>query len=139
MTLIPFLDGQTTEEYDLQGLFTDWAANDDVFRTEFLEGVVFVSTSNQKSNSSQVPDTLRQKWGTNLCLTLPTDVPESMLPIGPHLLERGKLYTVYRLYDDVNGAFMTATKPYTGSGFVHHHTTGDHITNDVQDHIRTFA
>lgn len=40
VTLIPLLDSQTTDEYDLQGLFTEWAANDDVFRTEFLEGVV---------------------------------------------------------------------------------------------------
>lgn len=121
MTVVPLID-QTPEEYDLQSLFTAWAASDDVFRTEFLEGVFFVSTSDQKPNSTQVPDTLRQKWGTSFCLTLPTNVSKSSLPVGPHLLEQGKLYTVYRLYDDVNGAFMTATKPYAGSGFVHHHT-----------------
>lgn len=139
MTVVPLPDSQKPEDYDLQGLFTAWAANDDVFRTEYSHGVVFLSTSNQMPKSSQVPDILRQNWGTTFCLTLPTNVPKSRLPIGPHLLEQGKLYAVYRLYDDVNGAFMTATKPYAGSGFVHYHTTRDHIINDVQGHIKTFA
>lgn len=43
-------------------IFTEWAANDDVFRTEFLNGIVFVSISNQRPVLSEVADALRQNW-----------------------------------------------------------------------------
>lgn len=99
MTVVPLLDSQKPEEHDLQRLFTEWAATDDVFRPEFLSGVVFLSTTDQEANSSQIPSTLRQTWGTNFCVTLSTNVPKSGLSTGPHLLEEGKLFTVYRLYD----------------------------------------
>lgn len=139
MTLIPLLDSQKPEEHDLKDLFTEWAAIDDVFRPEFLNGVVFFSTIDQVSSSSQIPSTLRQTWGTNFCVTLSTNAPKSDLPTGPHLLEEGKLFTVYRLYDDINGAFMTAIKPSSGLGFEHHHIGGDYIANYFQSHIKTFV
>lgn len=139
MTVVPLLNSQKPEERYLQALFTEWAATNDVFRPEFLNGVVFVSTIDQEAHSYQMPNTLRQTWGTDFCVTLSMNVPERGPPTGPHLLEDGKLFTVYRLYDDINRAFMAAVKPSIGSGFEHHHVGRDSIANSFQDDIKTFV
>ena len=45
------------------------------------------------------------------------EVGDQLLP-GPRMVSYGKLYTVHRIYDDVNGAFMVAIQPPITPGYV---------------------
>jgi hypothetical protein len=42
----------------------------------------------------------------------------SQLRPGPHMVSEGKLFSIYRVHDDVNGAFMVATQPQLIPGCV---------------------
>lgn len=91
---------------------------DDVFRLQFLDGVIFITAEGQNVDLSQMVVAMLQTWGTSWSLAYPQSSLRSEECSGPHLLDHGKLYKAYRLYDDVNGAFMMATKPKLHSGYV---------------------
>jgi hypothetical protein len=77
-------------------------------RPEFLEGFILNGPSKSCVDVGQINQVLRQTWGTNWCVQWSTTHISSF---GPHLLDNGKLFRVFRLYDDVTSAFVVATKP----------------------------
>ena len=74
---------------------------DDVSRKEFLNDVILTKINGPKRLASEHAN-------TDGCVDRDSLIPYRS---GPHLLKDGKLYRAYRLFDDVNGAFMMAIKP----------------------------
>lgn len=79
--------------------------------------VIFINAVGQNLDLFQMAVTMLQTWGTSWSIAYPQSLLRSAECSGPHLLDHGKLYKVYRLYDDVNGAFMMATKPNLNSEY----------------------
>lgn len=61
---------------------------------------------------SIVSEDSRPQWWT----TVPAASYGQLLP-GPYLLPKGRLRKVHRIYDDVNQAFVVATKPRVASEY----------------------
>lgn len=87
-----------TAQSDLAGLFSTWEKTDDVYQTGFSQAVYLAS-----ANESCI--TKRAVIKDVSSLIIPLNV--TTIPSGPYFLEvaSGKLYPVYRLYDDFSGSF----------------------------------
>lgn len=118
VTIIVPGPSQSLNQHWLQDYVDESLKTDDVFRLEFLAGVIFITEEAQNTDLSQMAVTMLQTWGTSWSIAYAQSSLGSEECSGPHLLDQGKLYKAYRLYDDVNGAFMMATKPKLNSGCV---------------------
>jgi hypothetical protein len=80
-------------------------------RAHFLDGLVLVNSIDAPSalvlGLRRHLDALGTQW---LGILRNQDIRDQ-LPPGPYLYLDGALKPVYRLYDDVQGAFLTALKP----------------------------
>lgn len=110
VTILPADPDQSCDQHWVQQNVDHCLKTDDVFRLEFLGGVIFTTVEGQSIDISQIMDTMSQVWGTSWSIALSKDSLEPECS-GPHFLDHGKLYKAYRLHDDVNGAFMMGTKP----------------------------
>jgi hypothetical protein len=86
---------------------------DDVFCLEFLNGIIFYGYSERQEFRPQLsPQHLPGSWNASWTHFIATtsDGFENLLP-GPYLLKCGRLWNVYRLYDDSINAFYVPFKP----------------------------
>ncbi|KAK4696739.1 hypothetical protein P7C71_g1241, partial [Lecanoromycetidae sp. Uapishka_2] len=81
--------------------------DDDVLRLEFLSGIVFVGPAIEENTSPEV-DSLLQRWGTTWTKYVLAD--SNSYQGGPHLTVGKALWRVFRLYDDVQNAFLITVK-----------------------------
>ncbi|KAK3373516.1 amidase signature domain-containing protein [Lasiosphaeria ovina] len=86
-----------------------WTDVDDVFSSEFLDGLVVVVPDdlNEVDITASIgilSEDSRPRWWA----TVPAGSHGQLLP-GPYLLSKGRLHRAYKVYDDVNGAFVVAT------------------------------
>jgi hypothetical protein len=90
----------------------DWLTNalqtDDVFRKEFLSGVVFCLESGGAIPADGELDDFLKVLGTKWHRTVLTVDP--ILP-DPYVLSRGRLAPVYPLYRDTGETFITSFRP----------------------------
>ncbi|KAK4203016.1 amidase signature domain-containing protein [Triangularia verruculosa] len=93
----------------------DWQNIDDVFSPEFLAGIVAVVSSEDPQGLdaaiSLIPKDIQPSWWASVSGT----VAEELDP-GPYVVFGGILSRIYRLYDNVAGAFIVATKPLAAPG-----------------------
>lgn len=111
-------EGFTTQR--LQTQIAQWLEFDDVFNRSFLSHVAIASTDREIINQmSYICDDLNHSWGTESCALVSPDVFPSMSPQGPYLIWKDSFCKPFKLYDDVQEAFMLATKPRAEPEYVH--------------------
>ncbi|KAM5471338.1 hypothetical protein MauCBS54593_003678 [Microsporum audouinii] len=90
----------------------------DVFKPGFLTGMIFVTENNSnQSDLSASIESLPKEWKPDWWITFKQETG-SKLRAGPHMVSQGKLFSVYRMHDDVNGAFVVAIQPQSTPGYV---------------------
>lgn len=94
---------------NLQKLCREFQARDDVFRPEFLQGVIVRGAASSEGSSSL--EELWSDWGTKWQYFDNAEDTNNMIPSGPYVIQQGRLAQVWRLYDDHNKAFLTAVWP----------------------------
>ena len=82
---------------------------DDVFRDEFLNVVIFTGVTNR--DISQAAHKLLKSLGNSWVDTVDTDGADDIPPPGPYVTAGQHLLEVFRLYNDVQGAFMHGLIP----------------------------
>ena len=89
---------------------------DDVFHADFLSGVIFTGKTNGKDvEISPGAKTLLESLGTRWIEVLDTDAADEIPLPGPYITAGQDLFLICRLYDDVQGAFMTGPIPASQS------------------------
>ena len=115
-TVIPLgCHGCVTETW-LRQTIENYRSNDDVFRDDFLEGVIFSGvTSGSSLDISPGANELLESLGTSWVEIFDVnDGDDSPLP-GPYVTAGNHLLEIFRLYDDLQGAFMNGfiSTPYS--------------------------
>ena len=82
---------------------------DDVFRDDFLNVVIFTGVTN--GHISRAARKLLESLGTSWIETIDTDGTDDIPPPGPYITAGQHLLEVFRLYNDVQGAFMHGLIP----------------------------
>ncbi|KAK8084481.1 amidase signature enzyme [Apiospora hydei] len=96
----------------IRSVIRHFEKHDDVFRQEFLEGLVVIGNSRanvmfQPGDCFLLGSTTKTKW---IYVTPSNSHPNKLKP-GPHYLYGGLLRPVCRLYDDAQYCFLTTLKP----------------------------
>ncbi|KAJ8128695.1 hypothetical protein O1611_g4938 [Lasiodiplodia mahajangana] len=109
----PLANNQSTEIGWLGQRIRTWLDTDDVFRREFLSGIIIVvnDSNDHRTDASRSISGLPSDWQPKWWDLVSTINIDGELQGGAHIISGRKLYRVFRLHDDVNGAFMVATKP----------------------------
>ena len=106
--------GHVTEAWLRQTIET-YRSEDDVFRDDFLKGVIFSGvTSGSNPDISPVANELLESLGTSwIEIRDVNEGDDTPLP-GPYVAAEHHLLEIFRLYDDHQGAFMTGftSTPY---------------------------
>jgi hypothetical protein len=109
--VFPIDDGRDSIEEDwLKEIIAKFEKYDDVFRTEFLSGVVFTAAT-AFSLSTGAGEFLRSEFGTSLIETMLSSESNVLPEPGPYLVHEGQFFSVWKLYDDTQGAFLTGLVP----------------------------
>ena len=87
---------------------------DDVFRGEFLGGVIFTNVDAGFEVTPEATELLKS-LGTTWVEVLNNGNTKDTPAPGPYITYEGQLLEVFRLYDDTQGAFVTSVVPDTGS------------------------
>ena len=99
-------NSQITESW-LRRTLEIYRLNDDVFRDDFLSGVIFTRvTSEARLEVSPAATKLLESLGNRWVQTFDTHDEDDAPPPGPYVTNEHHLLEVFRLYDDVQGAFM---------------------------------
>lgn len=89
-----------------------YRAADDVFREDFLSGVIFTGLTNGTCvDVSPAANQLLESLGNSWIETLDTNDIDKIPPPGPYVTAGQHLLEIFRLYDDVQGAFMNGIIP----------------------------
>ncbi|OJJ41891.1 hypothetical protein ASPWEDRAFT_35510 [Aspergillus wentii DTO 134E9] len=98
---------------------------DDVFRREFLQGILFQGAKENEVTFNVDLQQLHRQWGTTWHCFLP-DSNTNLHP-GPYSAIQGELYDVRRIYSDDSLAFVRVTWHPRGSeyGLTQLHLAGD--------------
>lgn len=81
--------------------------SDDVFRDDFLSGVIFTGVASEASlKVSPAATKLLKSLGNSWVQTFDTHDQDDAPPPGPYVTDKNNLLEVFRLYDDIQGAFM---------------------------------
>lgn len=99
----------------LENYLNDADKHDDVFCQAFIQGLLIISGSNSNASTRTqftqqartYLDTIGNQW-RQICP--PRELPKGVGP-GVYYLSDLKLKPVFRLYDDVNKAFLTTLEP----------------------------
>ena len=99
-------------------MLAEYRSIDDVFHNEFLSGIMFTEAAKGKSlDISPGAHKLLKSLGTawiEVVETPDADVTGATPLPGPYLTHGGHLLEIFRLYDDVQGAFITSLVPGQG-------------------------
>lgn len=90
-------------------------ADDDVFKLEFLNVLVFVGHQDPGSEVSAEVSSVFKSWGAKNCV-LTAEHNDFLL--GLHLAIDGKFYQALSLYDDVQAALLVSVRVTTRSEYV---------------------
>lgn len=95
----------------IQQKLQSYRSADDVFRDEFLNGVIFTGGTESLQVSPEASDHLAS-LGT-VWTEIENDETVDRPSPGPYLASERQLWEARRLYDDMQGAFMTGIIPST--------------------------
>jgi hypothetical protein len=108
---------QAHEPFDaerIQKQIRHWLAVDDVFQTAFLRNIIIISAHEPNdARNRHIYNVLKHTWSTESCIVVPADRSRSLPAEGPYFWISKLLHLPYRLYDDVQEAFVVALKPKT--------------------------
>lgn len=111
MTVFPIDEGRdSVEEEWLREKIAKFKQDDDVFCTEFLSGVVFTA-STAFSLSTAVEEVLRSEFGTTLIQKVVSSESDARPEPGPYYFHSGQVFSIWKLCDDTQGAFLTGLVP----------------------------
>ncbi|KAK3208225.1 hypothetical protein GRF29_77g26546 [Pseudopithomyces chartarum] len=77
----------------VQQLVDGWSQTDDVFRHEFLQNIIFLTSKEQKSGIDNIRDELRTSPGTEWSIVVQPKVDEHNTTSGPFVMWNGSLIT----------------------------------------------
>ena len=97
-----------TKEW-LQNSVEDYISKDDVFRREFLTGIIFVGAAKEEVQITEDSQEFLRHVGTQFNVYLET--ASKQLAPGPYVVLNHKISDVSTLYPDENGAFLATLKP----------------------------
>lgn len=104
-------EGRDSVEEDwLREKISKFKREDDVFRPEFLSGVIFTA-SNPFSLSTTVGEVLRSEFGTTLIETVVSPESAARPEQGPYYLHCDQAFSIWKLCDDTQGAFLSSLVP----------------------------
>lgn len=118
MTVFALSQLDQSDRLWLRDLVINWGLNDDVYRPEFLRNLIFIS-SEQRADIRNLYNKLRRDWDTEWLTTIQMDDDVEGLTSGPYVMWKGQLCKAFRLYDDVQQAFIVATRPKTTKEYAH--------------------
>ena len=87
----------------------DYVSKDDVFRREFLTGIIFVGAAKEEVRITEDNHEFLRHFGTQFNVYLET-TSKQLVP-GPYMILNHKILNVSMLYPDENGAFLATLKP----------------------------
>jgi hypothetical protein len=100
------------EEEWLKDIIAKYEEFDDVFRVDFLSGVIF--TGSPKIELTPAAYKLLQSLGTTWIEVADATNPASSPLPGIYYVIDKQLHDIWRLYEDSHGAFLTALVPGVG-------------------------
>lgn len=112
LTLFCFQAHEPFDAQHIQKEIRHWLAVDDVFQPAFLRHVVIISA--HKSNDAlnrHLCDEIKRTWRSESCTIVSAHHFLSFPAQGPYFWISNSLHVPYRLYDDVQDAFIVAVKP----------------------------
>ncbi|KAI9767312.1 MAG: hypothetical protein M1840_005721 [Geoglossum simile] len=89
---------------------------DDVFDAAFLNGIIFTGSKEPEGLVAAQLGELLDLWGTAWSKHMVEDSPKQPSP-GLYVWKNNALWNVYRMYDDLNGAFMASTRHCSATGY----------------------
>jgi hypothetical protein len=106
---------ELVEEKWLERTIIRYKEVDDVFREEFLNGVLFTSrkTIEITAGAKELLGTKGTSWIEMLNVTTGTSCPKP----GPYYISGRQLFEIWELQDDSHGAFLNSLVPGAG-GYV---------------------
>ncbi|KAJ8122751.1 hypothetical protein ONZ43_g1134 [Nemania bipapillata] len=114
-SVIDISSSQITSDF-LRRTLSRFARSDDVWAPDFLNCVIFQNVSEEIQIADEAMFYLKHRGATQI-YTIPSDSSLERCPEGPYFLNAGALLYAYRLYPDLNGAFVAATvegdEPYS--------------------------
>ena len=111
-TVIPVGPNRRISETWLRQALESYRSTDDVFRDDFLTGVIFTSVTGGTSVTIfPAAKKLLESLGTCWVEMLDTDSKDDTPPPGPYVAAGQQLSEIFRLYDDVQGAFVNGLIP----------------------------
>ena len=111
-TVISLVPNNRITETWLRQAPESYRSTDDVFRDDFLAGVIFTAVTGGTSVTiSPAAYKLLESLGTCWVETLDTDSKDDVPPPGPYVAAGQQLSEIFRLYDDFQGAFMNGLIP----------------------------
>ena len=111
ITIISVGNTQPVSKEWLVPLIEHFNTDDDVFQCEFLEGVLFTYTGFDSCDIAIEARNYLESKGTKAIrtrLVSSNDVPPKP---GPYMYFDGHLHPAWKLYEDINGAFLEALVP----------------------------
>jgi hypothetical protein len=110
-TVVCLSDQRCVTKRWLQEVIDDYHSKDDVFRQEFLSGVIFVCAAKHDIEITPGAGGLLKSLGTTWTDILEIEVGGTVPPAGPYVAYAQRLFEVWKLYADVQGAFMASLVP----------------------------
>lgn len=95
----------------LQHNIEHYQKEDDVFQPDFLRRILLYGAKEEDVEIADGVDEFLNSIGTRWIRCLPSESPGSSLTPGPYALVQDRLRKVYRLHNDMNGAFLAAVEP----------------------------
>ena len=92
----------------LEKLIQQYLEEDDVFRKEFLANAIVLRSNENLIEVDKLSDTL-ERWNCQNLIQM--EYPAGDCPKGPYLSQSGVLYETWKIYSDINHAFISATWP----------------------------
>lgn len=94
----------------LQQSIDDYISRDDVFRPEFLEEIILTEVEGPARLTKDAAKLIND-LGTRRVSFYSSDESKPAPPPGPYFVINGVLLEAWKLFDDVNEAFMSSLRP----------------------------
>ncbi|PVH80611.1 amidase signature enzyme [Cadophora sp. DSE1049] len=96
----------------IESQINSYLVDDDVFRLEFLHGVILVPAGEEEIEVSESARRYLRTRGTNWIQVVPPRLAATAcLCEGPCVIVNGHLYEAWRVYSDTHGTLLTALQP----------------------------
>lgn len=107
-TVIEVKPDQTVNIRFLEKKVSQFIDSDDVFRSEFLTGIILQGSNDSYVNIDIKPTELFDKWATEW---IHVRQYASWISQGPYAVQDGEIFQIWRLYDDEKSAFLQSVWP----------------------------